>query len=75
MKKYIDAIQEIAFFGLVTFIFLIISLEFLEWTLKFSFQDGILGIFYSSLNIFQKLTILWFFGIPLYLVKIIFEKR
>ena len=75
MKKYINRIQEIAFCGLITFIFLIISLEFLEWAVKFSFKDGILGVFYLSLNIFQKLTLLWFLGIPLYLIKIIFEKR
>jgi hypothetical protein len=75
MKKYINAIQEIAFCGLITFVFLIISLEFLEWAVKFSFRDGILGIFYLSLNILQKLIILWFLGIPLYLIKIIFEKR
>jgi hypothetical protein len=75
MKKYINAIQEIAFCGLITFIFLIISLEFLEWAVKFSFGDGILGVFYLTLNIFQKLTVLWFLGIPLYLVKIIFEKK
>jgi len=75
MKKYINVIQEIAFCGLITFIFLIISLEFLEWAVKFSFKDGILGFFYLSLNMFQKLTILWFLGIPLYLIKIIFQRR
>ena len=75
MKKYINVIQEIAFCGLITFIFLIISLEFLEWAVKFSFKDGILGFFYLSLNMFQKLTILWFLGITLYLIKIIFQRR
>ncbi len=75
MKKYINRIQEIAFCGLITFIFLIISLEILEWAVKFSFKDGVLGFFYLSLNMFQKLTILWFLGIPLYLVKIIFQRR
>ena len=75
MKKYINEIQTIAFCGLITFIFLIISLEILEWAVKFSFKDGVLGFFYLSLNMFQKLIILWFLGIPLYLVKIIFQRR
>ena len=75
MKKYINEIQAIAFCGLITFIFLIISLEFLEWTVKFSFWDGTLGILYLSLNILEKLMILWFLGIPLYLVKKILEKK
>ena len=39
MRKYINEIQTIAFCGLITFIFLIISLEFLEWAVKFSFWD------------------------------------
>ena len=72
MKKYIDEIQAIAFYGLITFIFLIISLEFLEWSVKFSFWDGTLGILYLSLNMFEKLIVLWFLGAPLYLIKIIF---
>ena len=75
MKKYINKIQAIAFCGLITFIFLIISLEFLEWTIKFSFWDGFLGQLYLSLNIFEKLIVLWFLGTPLYLIKIIFQKR
>jgi len=74
MKKYINIIQVVAFCGLVTFIFLIISLEFLEWAVKFSFWDGTLGIIYLSLNMFKKLLVLWFLGIPLYLVKTIFKK-
>jgi hypothetical protein len=74
MKKYIDEIQAIAFYGLITFIFLIISLEFLEWSVKFSFWDGTLGILYLSLNMFEKLIVLWFLGAPLYLIKIIFQK-
>ena len=68
MKKYLNEIQIIAFCGLITFIFLIISLEFLEWAVKFSFWEGTLGVFYLSLNMFQKLTILWFLGIPLFLI-------
>ena len=75
MKNYINIVQTIAFCGLITFIFLIISLEFLEWTVKFSFWDGTLGILYLSLNILEKLMILWFLGIPLYLVKKILEKK
>ena len=75
MKKYINKIQAIAFCGLITFIFLIISLEFLEWTVKFSFWDGTLGVLYLSLNILEKLMILWFLGIPLYLVKKILEQK
>ena len=75
MKKYINEIQTIAFFGLITFIFLIISLEFLEWAVKFSFWDGTLGVLYLSLNIFEKLITLWFLGTPLYLIKIIFQRR
>jgi hypothetical protein len=75
MKRYIKEIQIIAFCGLVTFIFLIISLEFLEWAVKFSFWDGNLGVLYLSLNIIEKLTVLWFLGMPLYLVKIIFDKK
>ena len=75
MKKYINEIQTIAFYGLVTFIFLIISLEFLEWAVKFSFWNSTLGILYLSLNMFEKLIILWFLGTPLYLIKIILAKR
>jgi len=75
MKKYISEIQTIAFYGLITFIFLLISLEFLEWAVKFSFWDGTLGILYLSLNIFEKLFTLWFLGIPLYFMKIIFKKK
>ena len=74
MKKYINEIQTIAFCGLITLIFLIISLEFLEWVVKFSFWDGTLGILYLSLNMFEKLIVLWFLGAPLYLIKIIFQK-
>jgi|TARA_B100000780_G_scaffold177696_1_gene124594 hypothetical protein len=75
MKKYISEIQAIAFCGLITFIFLIISLEFLEWAVKFSFWDGTLGVLYLSLSMFEKLMALWFLGTPLYLIKIIFQKR
>ena len=75
MKKYINEIQIIAFCGLITFIFLIISLEFLEWAVKFSFWDGTLGVLYLSLNMFEKLISLWFLGTPLYLIKTIFQKR
>ena len=75
MKKYINEIQTIAFCGLITLIFLIISLEFLEWVIKFSFWEGKLGVLYLSLNMFEKLITLWFLGTPLYLVKMIFQKR
>ena len=75
MKKYINEIQTIAFYGLVTFIFLIISLEFLEWAIKFTFWEGRLGVLYLSLNILEKLLVLWFLGMPLYLIKIIFQKK
>jgi hypothetical protein len=75
MKKYINEIQTIAFCGLITFIFLIISLEFLEWAVKFSFWDGTLGILYLSLNMLEKLITLWFLGTPLYLIKIVFQGR
>ena len=75
MKKYINEIQTIAFCGLVTFIFLIISLEFLEWAVKFSFWDGSVGVLYLSLNMIEKLIALWFLGTPLYLIKIIFQER
>ena len=75
MKKYINEIQVIAFCGLITFIFLIISLEFLEWAVKFSFWEGFLGTLYLSLNILEKLITLWFLGTPLYLVKIILQRR
>ena len=75
MKRYINEIQSIAFCGLISFIFLIISLQFLEWAIKFSFWDGTLGILYLSLNILEKLIILWFLGIPLYLVKKILERK
>ena len=74
MNKYINAIQTVAFCGLVTFIFLIISLEFLEWVVKFSFWNSTLGTKYLSLNIFEKLITLWFLGTPLYFIKIIFQK-
>ena len=74
MKKYLNEIQIIAFCGIITFIFLIISLEFLEWAIKFSFWEGKLGVLYLSLNIFEKLVTLWFFGIPLYIIKILFQK-
>ena len=75
MKKYINEIQTIAFCGLVTFIFLIISLELLEWAVKVSFWDGTLGGLYLSLNMFEKLITLWFLGTPLYLVKMIFQRK
>ena len=75
MKRYINEIQSIAFCGLISFIFLIISLQFLEWAIKFSFWDGTLGVLYLSLNILEKLIILWFLGIPLYLVKKILERK
>jgi hypothetical protein len=75
MKKYINEIQVIAFCGLITFIFLIISIEFLEWAVKFSFWDGTLGFLYLSLNMLEKLIVLWFFGIPIYLIKKIFYKK
>ena len=75
MQKYINEIQTIAFCGLITFIFLIISLEFLEWAVKFSFWDGTLGVLYVSLNMVEKLITLWFLGIPLYLMKMILQKR
>ena len=75
MKKYINEIQAIAFCGIITFIFIIISLEFLEWAIKFSFWYGSLGVLYLSLNMFEKLFALWFLGTPLYLVKIIFQRR
>jgi hypothetical protein len=75
MKKYINEIQIVAFCGVITFIFLIISLEFLEWAIKFSFWEGKLGILYLSLNMFEKLITLWFLGTPLYLIKIIFQER
>ena len=75
MKRYINEIQLIAFCGLISFIFLIISLQFLEWAIKFSFWDGTLGVLYLSLNVLEKLIILWFLGIPLYLVKKILERK
>ena len=75
MKKYLNEIQIIAFCGIITFIFLIISLEFLEWAVKFSFWQGKLGLLYLSLNIFEKLITLWFLGAPLYIIKILFQKR
>jgi len=75
MKKYISEIQAIAFCGLITFIFLLISLEFLEWAVKFSFWDGALGVMYLSFNLIEKLTVLWFLGTPLYLIKIILQKN
>lgn len=75
MKSYISKIQSVAFCGLITFIFLIISLEFLEWVVNFSFWDSSLGSLYLSLNIFQKLITLWVLGVPLYLLKILLERK
>jgi len=75
MKKYINEIQTIAFCGLITFIFIIIALKFLEWIIRFSFWDGTLGLLYLSLNMFEKLIALWLLGTPLYLIKIIFQRR
>lgn len=69
IKKYINDIPVIAFCGVITFIFLGISLEFLEWAIKFYFWDGTLGVMYMSLNIFQKLLVLWLLGVPLYFLK------
>lgn len=69
IKKYIDDIPLIAFYGLITFISLGISLEFLEWAINYFFWEGTLGIMYMSLNMFQKLLVLWFLGIPLYFLK------
>tara|TARA_B100000795_G_C22785896_1_gene434598 strand:+ start:1448 stop:1687 length:240 start_codon:yes stop_codon:yes gene_type:complete len=72
MKKYINIlivnIPVVAFCGLITLIFLGVSIEILEWVLKFSFWKGTLGNMYFSLNIFQKLIVLWFLGIPLCLI-------
>ncbi len=59
----------------IAFIFLIISIEFLEWAVKFSFWEGFLGTLYLSLNILEKLITLWFLGTPLYLIKIILQKN
>ena len=75
MKKYINDIPVIAFCGLITFILLSMSLEFLEWAINFSFWEGTLGIVYASLNILEKLLVLWFLGIPLYLLKKIMIKH
>ena len=75
MKRYIKEIQTIAFCGLITFFFLIISLEFLEWAIKFSFWEGALGVLYLSLNMFEKLIVLWFLGVPLYLMRVIFKRK
>ena len=75
LKKYINKIQTIAFCSLITFIFLIVSLEFLEWVIKFSFWDSTLGVLYLSLNMFEKFITLWLLGVPLYLIKIIFQKK
>ena len=75
MNKYINAIQTVAFCGLVTFIFLIISLKFLEWAVKFSFWNSTLGTMYLSLNMFEKLIALWFLGLPLYLIKTMFDRK
>jgi hypothetical protein len=75
MNKYINAIQTVAFYSLVTFIFLIISLKFLEWAVKFSFWNSTLGTMYLSLNMFEKLIALWFLGLPLYLIKTMFDRK
>jgi hypothetical protein len=69
IKKYINDILVIAFCGLITFISLGISLEFLEWAINFSFWESTLGIMCMSLNMFQKLLVLWFLGVPLYFLK------
>jgi len=75
MNKCINAIQTVAFCSLVTFIFLIISLKFLEWAVKFSFWNSTLGTMYLSLNMFEKLIALWFLGLPLYLIKTMFDRK
>ena len=68
MKKMIDIIPRIAFCGLITFIFLGLSIEMMGWLFKISLWNGVLGNIYSSLNMLQKLISLWFLGIPLYLI-------
>ena len=68
IKKIINSIPVIAFCGLITFIFLGISIEILEWVFKFSYWKGNFGGMYLSLNMIQKLLILWILGIPLYFI-------
>jgi len=34
-----------------------------------------LGVMYLSFNLIEKLTVLWFLGTPLYLIKIILQKN
>ena len=67
-KEIINSVPVIAFCGLITSIFLGFTIVFLEWTFKFLDWDVNFGSLYLSLNIFQKLLVLWFLGIPLYFV-------
>ena len=68
IKEIINSVPVIAFCGLITSIFLGFTIEFLEWSFKFFNWDFNFGSLYLSLNIFQKLLVLWFLGIPLYFV-------
>ena len=67
-KEIINSVPVIAFCGLITSIFLGFTIEFLEWTFKFLDWDVNFGSLYLPLNIFQKLLVLWFLGIPLYFI-------
>jgi len=68
IKEIIYSVPIIAFCGLITSIFLGFTIEFLESAFKFFDWDFNFGSFYLSLNIFQKLLVLWFLGIPLYFI-------
>ena len=68
IKKLIYSIPVIAFCGLITIVFLGFSIEILEWAFKFSYWEGSFGSMYLSLNMFQKLLVLWLLGIPLYFI-------
>ena len=68
IKEIINSVPIIAFCGLITSIFLGFTIEFLESAFKFFDWDFNFGSFYLSLNIFQKLLVLWFLGIPLYFI-------
>ena len=67
-KEIINSVPVIAFCGLITSIFLGFTMEFFLWIFKFLDFDVNFGSFFLSLNIFQKLLVLWFLGIPLYFI-------
>jgi len=69
MKKYLKIFQAIAFSGFIIFLILGLLVQILGWVLNTSFWDSTLGVLFMSLNIFLKLIVIWFLGLPTYFLK------